>query len=596
MNKRIAVSLVSLLLAGCGGGGGGSTPAAVPVATKTAQMQSGTIGLTFGTQAGTSSKSRTPLFVSPNATSAVVDVNNGPTTTFDVSASSPYCQTVITLGVRTCALPFSVPVGLDSIGVALQMTVAGKPLTLGQGSNSVTVVLGTPFTLPVGINPVVTGAGTVPFTTMSGSLTYRTSATMVQSVSLADPSGAVITGFGNVPNFLTPLTVSSSDPNVVVTPAQLTTPGQTISIAYNGSAAVSSSVTIAVKSSTATVASETLAFPGLIATRCDLGAPNTVQPEQIAVGPDHDIWWTERTTNLIGRINPAVGCSSLQHFSTGLGSVIGIAAGGDGNMWFSNGGTQIQRISTGTTPALVGSPIIAGTGGSQIGRLIADQSGNIWYEDSGSTTSRFGYVDKMTLTPTNFAMTTTHPLLEGTGLTLASDGSIYFLIPVFSGGTSKLGRVTTLANGTPGLYTETSIANTSSSVFPFDLATGSDGKEWVSVFGSVAANQFYASFQPGGSSLTEYPNIIDPQSFANLVTMTAGPDGNLWIAEGGGAVRIVPSDPTHPTTEFFTDNAQTTMVSCIAGPDSNLWCTATGSGPNPGFTATNDSIVYWTPR
>jgi hypothetical protein len=164
----------------------------------------------------------------------------------------------------------------------------------------------------------------------------------------------------------------------------------------------------------------------------------------------------------------------------------------------------------------------------------------------------------------------------------------------------QIGRITTPANGSAGTYTEYPVTVTGSVTYPTDITKGADGKMWFSVFGSVATNQFFANFVPGVTiNITPFANVIDPNAFANLVTIFNGADGNIWMAEGGGAVKISPASPTTPVVEFFTDNGQTSMVNCISGttPDGNLWCTAYG-GPSlgPPFIATADAILTWKPR
>jgi len=93
--------------------------------------------------------------------------------------------------------------------------------------------------------------------------------------------------------------------------------------------------------------------------------------------------------------------------------------------------------------------------------------------------------------------------------------------------------------------------------------------------------------------------VINPNAFANLVTIFTGADGNVWMAEGGGAVRINPASPSTPVVQFFTDDGQTSMINCISGatPDGNLWCSAYG-GPalGQGFIPTADAILTWKPR
>jgi hypothetical protein len=165
--------------------------------------------------------------------------------------------------------------------------------------------------------------------------------------------------------------------------------------------------------------------------------------------------------------------------------------------------------------------------------------------------------------------------------------------------------MTTPANGSAGTYAESPVSGTTgfsglASVYLTDLAKGPDGNLWFSAFGSTAANQTWGYFAPSPttvSSFSEFPNVIDPNAFANLVTLFKGGDSNMWMAEGGGAVKIVPSSPSTALVEFFTDNGQTSMIKCIGGPDGNNWCAVYGSAPlGQGFINTYDGIVYWTPR
>ncbi|MCI4369020.1 MAG: hypothetical protein L3K09_05610, partial [Thermoplasmata archaeon] len=69
------------------------------------------------------------------------------------------------------------------------------------------------------------------------------------------------------------------------------------------------------------------------------------EPYYIASGPDGNLWFTEWSTNKIGRITPA---SVFTEFTipTAGSQPIGIAAGPDGNLWFvENFGQKIGRIT-----------------------------------------------------------------------------------------------------------------------------------------------------------------------------------------------------------------------------------------------------------
>ena len=596
MKRLVAVPLM-LALAACGGGG--SAPAMHQSAGSGANgtIQSGTLGLTFGSQAATSATTRRPKFVSPNAATAIVAINNGTPASFDVSAASQYCQTVSS--VRTCAIPLPAPAGLDSISVTLMS--ASPAVMLGQGSNSVTVVMGTPFTLAVGINPVVAGVNSFNFSP-SPSFQYMTTSSIAGTVVFADPSGAPITGSGNVPNFAQPITITSSDPHITFPAgATLTTPGQSFTAHYDGSPLVASKVTITAMSGTTVVATGPVILPGLNVTRFNLttlALYGTIDPTQITLASDGTIWWGEAGTHMLGRINPAIGITSLTHFASGLGTgPTGITMGGDGAIWYS-GGSTIGRISLvglapGTGPATI-------TVGGTVQQLGTDSQGNVWFVNSG--TSQVSYIDAA-YTPHVFSVPTSGSLTQISGLTLGADNAMYFTEN--GGATRNVARVTTPANGVAGTVTETGVANSGPTIFPWDIAAGPDGNLWFGEFASNGAMQFFGKFPPvANPTITEYSNTFDPNAFANLVTMARGFDGNMWIAEGGGALSIPPANPTMPNVQFFTDNGQTTMVKCIGGPDSSglsnpgqIWCTAIGGPPlDPGFIATTDSIVTWKPR
>src|SRR5258705_152010 len=62
------------------------------------------------------------------------------------------------------------------------------------------------------------------------------------------------------------------------------------------------------------------------------------QPAAIAAGPDGNLWFTEQGGNRIGRITPA---GVVTEFSAGItagAALAGIAAGPDGNLWFAENG------------------------------------------------------------------------------------------------------------------------------------------------------------------------------------------------------------------------------------------------------------------
>ena len=495
--------------------------------------------------------------------------------------------------MRTCAIPLNVAIGLDSISVSLMANVSGTPTLLGQGSNSVTVVAGTPFAVTVGINPVVAGTNSISFSTGATlALSYGTPATVTATVVFADPANTPITGSGNVPNFLTPVTITSSDPHVTFNPASLTTPGQTFQIIYDGSQAVASTVTVTVASGARTLATATTQIPGLIITRYNLGAQFTINPEQMTVGSDGNIWVALQVTNQIARIVPSLAPGApgaVTLFPTGIagGAPIGIASSSaDGLIYYGdNNSCSMGRMNT---SGVVQGPIatVAG-GGCSLRQMGTDGSGDVWFVDSSH--NDVGYMVPAAwpaaggtcgALPTAFSFSISQSWVFG------PDGAMWF---TEGGNGHKIGRyASTVACGLQQLteYTPPSATNHDLG----GMVKGADNNLWFTEF-----NQNLYSRITTAGTVTEYPGIINAALFANLVVITSGSDGQLWIPQGGGAVSFAPATPLQLKTQFFTDNGQTDNHSAIKGPDGDIWISGYG-GNSAGFTPTMDEVAKFAPR
>ena len=94
-------------------------------------------------------------------------------------------------------------------------------------------------------------------------------------------------------------------------------------------------------------------------TEYPIPTPSSV-PEDIAAGPDGNLWFTESTGNKIGRITPQ-GAITEYPIPTVFSNPVGIAAGPDGNVWFTefNGdkiGPVVDRLPPPAKTGPVGSP------------------------------------------------------------------------------------------------------------------------------------------------------------------------------------------------------------------------------------------------
>ncbi len=112
--------------------------------------------------------------------------------------------------------------------------------------------------------------------------------------------------------------------------------------------------------------------------------PRTAKPTGIAAGPDGNLWFTEQgNSGAIGRITPA---GVITEFTEGLSvnsKPTGIAAGPDGNIWFTQQANpgRIGRI----TPAGVITEFTEGlSADSKPTGIAAGPDGNLWFTEQAN--------------------------------------------------------------------------------------------------------------------------------------------------------------------------------------------------------------------
>jgi streptogramin lyase len=96
---------------------------------------------------------------------------------------------------------------------------------------------------------------------------------------------------------------------------------------------------------------------------------------------------------------------------------------------------------------------------------------------------------------------------------------------------------------------------------PEQLTAGPDGNMWVALSGST---DDLAKVTPSGA-ITYY----DLGGVSGLGALTVGPDQNLWATVNNGVVRIPPADPTNETPFVIVGFVDARGIDL--GPDGNLW-------------------------
>jgi streptogramin lyase len=264
-----------------------------------------------------------------------------------------------------------------------------------------------------------------------------------------------------------------------------------------------------------------------------------VGPVQAVVGPDHNIWFTNRTASTIGRLTPA---GALRIFTSPLiKNPFGIAVGPDHNMWFTNsGGTSVGRI----TPTGVVNAYSAPWIKSPFGIAAGPTGSNALYFTNNTGNS----IGKVTIAG-GLAHVASPLILGPDGITLGPDGAMWFC----NNAGNSIGRITTA--GAVTKYTSPTVIN------PAFVVVGPDKNLWF----TNAGNNTIGKITPTGSPITTYGGVgvSDPQG------ITVGPDHQMWFTN------FTNQTIGHITTTGVVANLPEPgllgPVTPILGPDNHVW-------------------------
>lgn len=299
------------------------------------------------------------------------------------------------------------------------------------------------------------------------------------------------------------------------------------------------------------------------------------QPRGIAAGPDGNLWFTEYGANRIGRISPG-GVIAEFELPGDFRGLHDIAAGPDGNLWFTeHEANRIGRIS----PAGVIAEFDVPTPGSHPGGISAGPDGNLWFtQESGGNIGRIrpdGTIDEFPLPSPEFV----------TDISAGTGDELWFTA------WGRIGRIT-IQGAIDFPYQFDSFGAT-------EITVASDGSLWfTSKFGNSvtrvnedgAVTNFFLSGEPlGPTGIVEAPDgsIWFTESFANdlgriqpdgtleelIVRTTAnaargiavGPQGRLWFTEeAGNKIGVVDADFTTAVRSALLPTARSVQVGSTA--------------------------------
>jgi RHS repeat-associated protein len=270
--------------------------------------------------------------------------------------------------------------------------------------------------------------------------------------------------------------------------------------------------------------------------------------EQIAYGPDGNLWFTNYGTSKVGRVTPS---GEIKEYGLPAGSSpYGITAGPDGNMWFADYATsEIGRV----TPSGEVKEYPLPAGSSPYG-IVAGPSNEktLWFAETG--TSKIGRMSTSGTELKEYAL----PKESGTaGIAVGPDGKLWFTNPY----TSTFGKMTTSG-------TEIKEYNLPKESRPDGIVAGPDGNLWIV---ETQGNKIAKATTEGVIS-AEY--ALPSGSFPRSITV--GHEGSLWFAAPGTS-KVGKITTSGVITEYAQPSGSQPF-GITADAEGNLWFTDYNTG------------------
>jgi streptogramin lyase len=195
-----------------------------------------------------------------------------------------------------------------------------------------------------------------------------------------------------------------------------------------------------------------------------------------------------------------------------------IAAGPDGNLWFTDSGASKIGMINPTTGAITDYPLPSAPNQSE--GIAVGSDGNLWFTEYGYTDvhdNQIGVINPSTHAITEFDQGPA--ITDLWGLTAGPDGNLWFT----EDRTDKIGMIN------PATHAITEFAVPTAGSTPFGITAGPDGNLWFTESNS-SVHQI-GRINPVTGAITEF---LAPYTNSQPTGIKAGPDGNLWFTDSGG--------------------------------------------------------------
>jgi streptogramin lyase len=543
-------AMIALLAAGCSGGGGSSP--ATPATTQQ-QPNKGTASVTFTMKWNDTTQSvrRSPRYVPATARSVSVTVNGG---------------TPQYLNAPATTIVIDAPVGTDTFVFQTYDDQNGQGNVLSRASVTKAIVLGAANTVAAVLNGVVSS---VTISLSNPAPNAGVPATVNVNVTARDADGNTIVGPGDysVPIHLA-VNDSTNSGTLSLSTTTIPNSSTTTTLTYNGgtlNSGLPGGPTATVVANGTGISSVSTAFTPT-PTFYQFSIPVAAnRPQWIAAGSDGNMWFTENPGGKVARITPA-GVVTEFTVPTANAQPQMIVGASDGNLWFTEfsttpppGTSKIAKVTTTGTFTEFSTLFAPPPPDNPLG-LVDRLDGNIWYVANGSSRVGFQGISSGVAGETSIPTANSGPF----GIATAPDNNLYYT----ESATDKIGRIA-------DLFTAQSEISLTAGTVPESIVRGPDGNLWFAEFGSNKIGRL----SPNSFSVTgEFPTLT-PNSGPTGITV--GQDGALWFTETGlDKIGRITTGGT--VTEYTSPISGLGLRGIAVAPDGSLWFAEPGTGLNPG--------------
>jgi len=285
----------------------------------------------------------------------------------------------------------------------------------------------------------------------------------------------------------------------------------------------------------------------------------------IAAGPDGNIWFTEPDRNQVARINPTTHVITELPEPAGTGGLDSLVAAPDGFLYAIGRSSNIPSSDLPVSPLVQINPATGAMttvfsipdATDNPGNIAVGPDGNLWFTESND-------IGKFNLTTGAETDYTPGGLFSPDTIAKGPDGALWFT----DGNTSEIGRIDATTDAIVEYPTPTSGSQ------PYFIAAGPDGNMWF--LESNYGDDQVAEINPTTRVITEFPIPImynNADSDARPEGIAAGPDGNVWFTESGSNDVLQIDVHSHAITGYSLSefDGSEGPGPITLGPDGNLW-------------------------